>query len=153
MVSVVSNASSTILVPVTDLTRTTMLSSFSQPELTWTTSPARIPAAEIGAVFAHNDDMALGALHAVKQAGGNLAVRIFGIDGAPAFLDAIAAGEADMTAFQNAEKIGALGVETAVKLVRGKIVPDHIPVAWEAVDAGNVMEYIKRWDGKKGLFL
>ncbi len=110
------------------------------------------PISEISAVFAHNDDMALGAVHAIKKADARRRIPIFSIDGAPPFLDAIAAGEATMTAFQNAERIGVIGVETAYEMSLGRKVRDHIPVGWETVDARNAQDYRKRWDEAQGIF-
>lgn len=112
----------------------------------------KYPSGEFRAVFAHNDDMALGALAAVKQAGGPDPIHIFGIDGSPLFLDALEAGDVTMTAFQNAELIGSKGVETVYALLSGWDVPYHIPVEWEAVDAGNVKRYKERWNEKEGIF-
>lgn len=110
------------------------------------------PAGKVGAVFAQNDDMALGAVHAMMQAGWGEETFVFGIDGAPPFLDAIAAGHATMTAFQNAERIGMIGVETAYAVSLGRQASDHIPIGWETVDAQNVQKYRKRWDEARGIF-
>lgn len=82
--------------------------------------------AEIDAIFAHNDEMALGALEAVKGAGKNIVV--VGFDATDDAVKSVENGEMAATVAQQPEKIGALGVEAAEKVVKGEKVEEFIPV-------------------------
>jgi inositol transport system substrate-binding protein len=72
----------------------------------------------IKAVFAQNDEMAMGALIALEQARRKDKVLVVGVD---AIADAVAAvhdGRLDATVFQDARGQGAAAVEIAVKIIR-----------------------------------
>jgi ribose transport system substrate-binding protein len=79
---------------------------------------------QITAVFAHNDEMALGAIQALKAAGRTPGkdVIIVSIDGQRAALEAIAAGEMGATVESN-PRFGPLAFETIAKVRRGESVP------------------------------
>ncbi len=81
----------------------------------------------IGGVFAHNDDMVLGAIDAAFEQGrdGILFVGFDAIDDAVA---AVEKGDLLATVAQRPEEMGRLGVETAVDYLNGKDVPDSIIV-------------------------
>lgn len=82
-------------------------------------------------IFAHNDEMALGAQRAVADAG--LDVVIVGFDATPDAVAAVDAGLLAATIAQQPGLIGALGVENAVKLINGEIIPTSIPVELQLV--------------------
>ena len=81
---------------------------------------------EIDAVFAHNDEMALGALKAVQAAGRD--IKIVGFDATDDAVKAVEAGELAATVAQQPAMIGSLGVESALKVLHGEMVEAYVPV-------------------------
>ena len=79
---------------------------------------------DIQVVFAHNDEMALGASKAIQAAGLNTIV--IGFDGNDDAKNAIEAGTMDATIAQQPDEIGALGVELAAKIYSGEKVDKNI---------------------------
>lgn len=86
---------------------------------------------DIQAVFAQNDEMALGALRAVQASGKDIA--IVGFDGTDEGLAAIKRGKLSATVAQQPYLIGALGVETADKILKGEAVEKFIPVPLKVI--------------------
>ncbi len=78
---------------------------------------------DIKGVYAHNDDMALGAIEAIKEAGLKPGedIKIVSIDGVRGIFEAMAAGEANCTVECN-PLLGPLLFETAAKLKAGQSV-------------------------------
>lgn len=83
------------------------------------------------AVFAQNDEMALGALRAIKASGKNILV--VGFDGTDDAIKAVNGGQLAATIAQQPEKIGELGVEAADKVLKGEKVDAQIPVPLKVV--------------------
>lgn len=81
---------------------------------------------DVQAIFAQNDEMALGALRAINSANKN--VLIIGFDGTDDGIKAVQSGKMAATVAQQPDLIGALGVETADKLLKGQQVEHKIPV-------------------------
>lgn len=81
---------------------------------------------QVDAIFAQNDEMALGAIKAV--AGQSRKILVVGFDGTPDGLAAVKAGTLYATVAQQAGEIGAKGVEMADKIVKGQAVPAFNPV-------------------------
>ena len=81
---------------------------------------------DVQAIFAQNDEMALGALRAVKAA--NKKVLIVGFDGTDDGVKAVKSGKMAATIAQQPELIGSLGVVTADKILKGEKVEAKIPV-------------------------
>lgn len=79
---------------------------------------------DIQVVFAHNDEMALGASKAIQAAGLNTIV--IGFDGNDDAKNAIEAGTMDATIAQQPDEIGALGVELAAKIYNGEKIDKNI---------------------------
>jgi ribose transport system substrate-binding protein len=79
--------------------------------------------AEIDAVFACNDMMALGAVEAIAAAGRTGRIRVIGFDAVDDAKKAIAAGSMAASVAQFPSEMGRLAVETAVKLMNGETVP------------------------------
>ncbi|NMB00049.1 MAG: ribose ABC transporter substrate-binding protein RbsB [Firmicutes bacterium] len=88
---------------------------------------------EIDAVFAHNDEMALGALIAIQSAGRADKIKVVGFDATDDAVKAVQDGRMLATVAQQPRLIGALGVETAVKVIQGEKVDAFIPVPLELV--------------------
>ncbi|AUI66739.1 MULTISPECIES: ribose ABC transporter substrate-binding protein RbsB [Glaesserella] len=83
------------------------------------------------AVFAQNDEMALGALRAIKASGKNILV--VGFDGTDDAVKAVNGGQLAATIAQQPEKIGELGVEIADKVLKGEKVDAQIPVPLKVI--------------------
>jgi ribose transport system substrate-binding protein len=81
---------------------------------------------DVQAIFAQNDEMALGAVQAL--AGKNKKVLVVGFDGTPDGKKAVQDGQMAATVAQQPEEIGRLGVETAKKLVDKQPVDKSIAV-------------------------
>ena len=86
---------------------------------------------DVQAVFAQNDEMALGALRAVQASGKD--VLIVGFDGTDDGIAAVKRGKLGATIAQQPDLIGALGVETADKMLKGEQVEANIPVPLKVV--------------------
>ncbi len=100
---------------------------------------------EADAVVANNDDMALGAIKALKEAGVDMNDMIVaGIDATAPALDAMKAGELDVTVFQNAAAQGAGGLDAALKLAKGEKVERKIWVPFELVTPQNMADYMQK---------
>ncbi|MEH8091516.1 ribose ABC transporter substrate-binding protein RbsB [Gallibacterium anatis] len=85
----------------------------------------------VQAVFAQNDEMALGAIRAVQAA--NKSVLIVGFDGTDDGVKAVKSGKLGATIAQQPDLIGALGVQTADKIIKGEKVEAKIPVPLKVV--------------------
>ena len=79
---------------------------------------------DIKAIFAQNDEMALGAIGAAKSA--NKQILIVGFDGTDDGLAAIKSGDMAATIAQQPDKMGEIGIDTAVKLAKGENVEKNI---------------------------
>lgn len=86
---------------------------------------------EINAVFAHNDEMALGALEAIKASGRDILV--VGFDATDDAVKAVKAGDMAATVQQLPKEIGGNGVDTAMKVLNGDKVDTYIPVDLQLV--------------------
>jgi ribose transport system substrate-binding protein len=86
----------------------------------------------IKAVFASNDNMALGATEALKSAGLLDKVMVVGFDANPDAAASILAGEMKASVAQNPANMGAIGVDSILKLAKGETLP---PV----IDTGTVL--------------
>lgn len=84
---------------------------------------------DLKGVFAHNDEMALGAVEAI----GNKDIVVVGFDATDDALAAIKEGRMAATVAQKPDLMGATAVETALKLADGETVEKEIPVEVELV--------------------
>ncbi|SFU82911.1 ribose-binding protein [Clostridium sp. DSM 8431] len=87
---------------------------------------------DIQVVFAHNDEMALGATKAI--AASNLDTVVIGFDGIEDGLEAVDKGEMKATVAQQADLIGALGVQLAEKLDQGETIDKQYVADLQMVD-------------------
>jgi ribose transport system substrate-binding protein len=85
----------------------------------------------IDAVFAHNDEMALGALKAIQASGRKILV--VGFDANDDAVAAVKAGTMAATVAQQPALIGSLGVNAAKDILAGKKMAKAIPVALKLV--------------------
>ncbi|MCG9640555.1 MULTISPECIES: ribose ABC transporter substrate-binding protein RbsB [Vibrio] len=81
---------------------------------------------DVQAVFAQNDEMALGALRAVQASGKE--VMIVGFDGTEDGIAAVNRGLLGATVAQQPDLIGSLGIEMADKVLKGETVDEYVPV-------------------------
>ncbi|WP_313345449.1 ribose ABC transporter substrate-binding protein RbsB [Sedimentibacter sp.] len=86
---------------------------------------------EIDAVFAHNDEMALGAIEAIKASKRDILV--VGFDATDDAKAAVESGEMAATVEQLPKEIGSMGVEAAVKIMNGEQVESMMPVDLQLV--------------------
>ncbi len=94
-------------------------------------------------VIANNDEMAIGAIQAMKSVGVDMAdVIVAGIDATPDALAAMAAGEMDVTVLQSAAGQGVGTVETILALINGEDVPNEVYIAYELVTPDNLQEFM-----------
>ena len=94
---------------------------------------------DVQAVFAANDEMALGALEAISGAGKN--VLVVGFDATDDAIEAIKAGRMEATIAQQPALIGKTAVQNAAKLINGEKIPTNIPVEVTLVTIDNVETY------------
>lgn len=87
---------------------------------------------DIKAVFAHNDEMALGALKALQDANLNDVI-VVGFDATDDAVESVKKGELAATVAQQPEIIGSLGIETMDKVLKGESVDSFIPVELQLV--------------------
>lgn len=83
----------------------------------------------IKAVFAHNDEMALGAVEAI----GSRDIIVVGFDATDDAQAAIKEGKMAATVAQKPDLMGATAVETALKILKGETVEKEIPVEVELI--------------------
>ncbi|MCD6309673.1 MAG: substrate-binding domain-containing protein, partial [Candidatus Eremiobacteraeota bacterium] len=88
---------------------------------------------EVNAIFACNDQMALGAVEAVNQAGRKGEILIVGFDAIKDAKEAIMRDEMAGSIAQYPSEMGRRAVESAVKLIKGKKVPREIPTKVEMI--------------------
>ncbi|AMW98090.1 ribose ABC transporter substrate-binding protein RbsB [Rummeliibacillus stabekisii] len=86
---------------------------------------------DIKGVFAHNDEMALGALEAIEAAGKK--IKVVGFDATDDAVKAVKSGKLAATIAQQPTEIGEIAVETAVKSLKGEKVEKNIPVDLELI--------------------
>ena len=86
----------------------------------------------VQAVFAQNDEMALGALRAL-QAANKKDVLLVGFDGTEDGIKAVQGGRLSATIAQQPDQIGAIAVVTADQILKGETVEQHIPVPLQVI--------------------
>ena len=86
---------------------------------------------EVKGVFAHNDEMALGAVEAVAASGKD--IKIIGFDATEDAVTAVKAGKMAATVAQKPELMGETAVQTAIKLINGETVEKSLPVEVELI--------------------
>jgi inositol transport system substrate-binding protein len=97
---------------------------------------------EIDAVAAANDEMALGALEALKGANRLSGVLIAGVDATKDACTAIKAGEMALSVLQSAPEIAKQSFETVKKIQRGEQVQKEIIIPHVNVTIENVDQYL-----------
>ncbi|MEC3885735.1 ribose ABC transporter substrate-binding protein RbsB [Halobacillus sp. HZG1] len=93
---------------------------------------------DIKAVFAHNDEMALGAYQAIQSSGRD--VLVVGFDGNDDAMTSIQNGNLSATVAQQPEEIGKLAVEAGADVLQGEEVEETIPVPLKLVTQESDLE-------------
>jgi len=97
---------------------------------------------QFDAVIANNDEMAIGAIQALKAAGTDMdAMIVGGVDATQDGLAAMEAGDLDVTVFQNAAGQGQGALDAALALARGEEVEREVWIPFELVTPDNLAEY------------
>ena len=87
------------------------------------------------AVFAHNDNMILGVLDALRRANSAKRPILVGFDAIPEALQALRDGDLSATVAQKPERMGALAVDLSLKALRNEPVPGFVPVELDLFEA------------------
>jgi len=97
---------------------------------------------EVTAVYAHNDEMAIGAIAALQEAGRNPGedVILVSIDGENAALDAILDGTLGASV-ESSPFFGPIAFETMDKYIAGEDIPDWVLVEDRFFDESNAAEF------------
>ncbi|WP_339101688.1 sugar ABC transporter substrate-binding protein [Pseudomonas sp. G166] len=94
------------------------------------------------AVVSNNDEMAIGAAMALKQAGTKKgSVLIAGVDGTPDGLNAIKKGDMAVSVFQDAKGQADGSIDTAVKMVKKQPVEQAVWVPYRLITPENVNQF------------
>ncbi len=100
---------------------------------------------QFDAVVSNNDEMAIGAIQALKAAGVDMSKMIVaGVDATQDALAAMKAGDLDVTVFQNAAAQGSGAVDTALKLAAGESVDSMVWIPFELVTPANMDQYLSK---------
>ena len=97
----------------------------------------------IDAVFAQNDEMAMGALLAIEHANKKDKIVVVGVDAIADALEAVKQSRLDATVFQDAEGQGRQAVETALKIARKQPFEKETYIPFRLVTKENVGQYAK----------
>lgn len=100
---------------------------------------------KISAVVCNNDEMAIGAIIALRQAGQSpKQVLVGGVDATADALAEMQKGDLAVTVFQDAKGQGRRAIENAVKLARGEKVEQFDFVPYELVTSENYRTFLNR---------
>jgi ABC-type sugar transport system substrate-binding protein len=97
---------------------------------------------QIDGVVAHNDEMALGAYDAIKDAGLEKDIKVIGLDAIPAALESVKGGELIATVLQANEEIGRKAIDIALALAKGETVDETYYIPFVLITQDNVDEYL-----------
>lgn len=98
---------------------------------------------KFSAVFAHNDEMAMGALLALERAGLKKDVYVIGIDAIAQALSAVKEGRLDATVFQDAVGQGKGSVDAAIQLAKKQPCAKETMIPFQLVTRDNVTQFLK----------
>lgn len=90
---------------------------------------------DIQAVFAQNDEMALGAIEAIESAGLSDAIQVVGFDGTEDGIEAVEAGRLSATVAQQPEEMGRLAMQAAIDYFSGETLDEYIASPLELIKA------------------
>lgn len=98
---------------------------------------------DVDVVFANNDEMAIGAIQALKSVGSDMDdVIVVGVDATQDALLSMSQGELDITVFQNAKAQGGGALDAALQLAHGEDVDQKVYIPFELVTPSNMADYL-----------
>ncbi|SON54960.1 D-galactose/ D-glucose-binding protein [Hartmannibacter diazotrophicus] len=96
-------------------------------------------------VISNNDEMAIGAIQAMKASGLSMKdVVVGGVDATQDALAAMGAGDLDVTVFQDAAGQGAGALDAALKLAKGESVDKKVYIPFQLVTPENMEKYTSK---------
>jgi len=97
---------------------------------------------EFDAVLANNDEMALGAIAALKNGGASMdKIIVAGIDATPEALQAMKAGDLKVTVFQDAKGQGKGSIDAALKAIKGEKIDREVWIPFQLVTEKNMADF------------
>lgn len=96
---------------------------------------------DLAGLFGSNDNMALGAVEAIKAANLSDQIVVVGFDANPDAAAAIVAGDMEASIAQNPTNMGKFGVESLLKLINGETLEPVIDTGTELVTEENAADY------------
>lgn len=100
----------------------------------------KYPSGSIDGVYTHNDQMAFGAMQAIKEAGRESEIQVFSIDGEDKALEYIQAGEMQSTV--GYPLVTKESVIAAAKLCSGEEIAPRIVLDSTLIDSTNVADFV-----------
>jgi inositol transport system substrate-binding protein len=98
---------------------------------------------KFSAVFAHNDEMAMGSLLALERAGLKKDVYVIGIDAIAQALSAVKEGRLDATVFQDAVGQAKGSVDAAIQLAKKQPCAKETMIPFQLVTRENITQFLK----------
>ena len=96
-------------------------------------------------VIANNDESAIGAIQAIKASGMDVKPLVMGgVDATQDALQAMQAGELDVTVFQDAAGQGQGSLDAALKLVKGEAVEQKVYIPFQLVTPANIGDFLAK---------
>jgi anti-anti-sigma factor len=96
--------------------------------------------ADLRGVFAHNDQLALGALDAIDEQGYGGQIVVVGFDGTPEGLAAVHEGRLAATVYRSTYVVGRTTVDMAARAARGEELPREIQTDVTLITSANIVE-------------
>ncbi len=97
------------------------------------------------AVISNNDEMAIGAIQAMKAGGLDMGTIIVGgVDATQDALVAMQAGDLDATVFQDAHGQGSGALDAALKLAKGEAVDQKVYIPFQLVTPDNIDKFLSK---------
>ena len=97
------------------------------------------------AVVSNNDEMAIGAIQALKAANVDMKTMLVGgVDATQDALAAMQAGDLDVTVFQDAAGQGKGAVDAALKLAKGEAVDQKVYIPFKLVTPANIGDFLSK---------
>ena len=96
-------------------------------------------------VIANNDESAIGAIQAMKAAGLDMGtIVVGGVDATQDALQAMQAGDLDVSVFQDAAGQGKGSLDAALKLAKGEAVEQKVYIPFQLVTPANMGDFMAK---------